>query len=211
MDLDNIAAFDELDASKMISFIRGLPDQLVQAWELGEKAFIPKLTGIDHILICGTGSSAIAANLIKQYLEPICQIPITVWQDCEIPAWAKSNRTLVLVSGFTGEEKELLASFESGLANGCQVIVISTGGSLIENAKTSNIPYLVFDFPGPSRAALGFEFVLPLAVLFKAGLINSPKSEIFAAAALLKRATTFTGYPFTCCSKSGKKNGRSIL
>jgi glucose/mannose-6-phosphate isomerase len=187
MDLDDIAAFEELDASQMISYIRGMPDQLMQAWELGEKALVPKLTGIDHILICSTGSSAIAATLVKQYLEPICQIPVIVWQDCEIPVWAQGERTLVLVSGITGEEKELLASFESGLASCCQVMVIATGGSLIGNAKTTNTPYLVFDFPGPSRAALGFEFVLPLAVLFKAGLIKSPKSEISSAAALLKK------------------------
>lgn len=186
MDLDNFAAFEGLDASQMISYIQGLPDQLVEAWKLGETAIVPKLTGIDHVLICSTGSSAIAATMVKQYLEPICPIPITVWQDCDIPAWAKNNRSLVLVSGFTGEENELLASFAVGLTNDCQLVAVATGGRLIDEAKASKTPYLVFGFSGPSRAALGFEFVLPLVILYKAGLINSTEKEIVTASAIMK-------------------------
>jgi glucose/mannose-6-phosphate isomerase len=187
MDLDNIASFNELDVSKMISHIHNLPCQLEQAWELGEKFDIHQIGAVDSVLICGTGSSATAAELIKSYLAPFCPVAITVCKDYQIPAWAKTPQTLILVSGFTGEEGELLAAFTSGLNQGCQLVAISTGGSLISMAKAAYKPYLVFDFSGPSRAALGFEFVLPLMVLFKAGLIRSPREEIFSAAAIMKK------------------------
>jgi glucose/mannose-6-phosphate isomerase len=187
MDLDNITAFEELDASQMISFIRGMPEQLVQAWELGKKASLPKLSDIAHILICGAGSTATAATLVKYYLEPNFSIPISVLSGGGVPIWAKGKNVLVLVSSFSGEEPELLASFSSGLSNGCQVVTISTGGSLCSLAKNSDSPHIIFEFPGPSRAALGFEFVLPLALLFRTGLFDSPESEIFSTAALMKR------------------------
>lgn len=187
MNLDAIAAFEDLDVSRMITYIRGLPNQLIQALDMGDKADVPKISDVDHIFICATGSLAIAAELLKHYLEPVCPLPVTVWRDYEIPTWAKTERTLMLVSGFTGEEKELQTCFTTGLKGGCQVVVIATGGSLISMAREVGTPHLIFEFTGPSRAALGFEFVLPLVALYKAGIIDSPRDDILVAAGLMKR------------------------
>jgi glucose/mannose-6-phosphate isomerase len=186
MNLDDTASFTELDSNKMISHIRGLPEQLETAWQLGEKFPEQNLDTFDQILICGVGSSFIAAELVRDYLQSVCSLPISVCRDFDIPLWARTKDTLLLISSFSGEEKELLSCFSKGLENHCQLITIGVGGSLIEKARANGIACLTFQYFGPSRTALGFEFVLPLAVFYKAGVINSPKEDILAAAALMK-------------------------
>jgi glucose/mannose-6-phosphate isomerase len=211
MDLDDFSAFENLDTSRMISHIRELPDQLMLAWELGKNADIPKISDINHVFICGAGCSATAAELVKYYLETVCPLPVTVWRDYEIPAWAKTRQTLMLISGFTGDEKELLSSYASGLNDGCQIAAIATGGELIRLAKDAGKPHLVFEFQGPARAALGFEFALPLAVLYRAGIIDTPRDDILAATTLMKSLQPFIDIDSPVVQNTAKRMAAQFL
>ncbi|HEX7555821.1 MAG TPA: SIS domain-containing protein [Leptolinea sp.] len=187
MNLDNYVSFDTLDINHLIAHIRVLPDQIQKAWEEDWNISPLDQSEISQILICGVGTSFTAAKLLKSYLEPVCLIPIHVTCGFELPAWASNNQTLLIISGFTGNEIELQRSFSNGIETGVKMVVIAQGGKLIKMAKSANVPYLTFQHAGPSRTAIGFEFILPLAILCKSGFIPSKEEDVYNTLPIIRK------------------------
>ena len=74
------------------------------------------------------------------------------------------------------------------VATEAKVVVIASGGKLIEEAKSRGLDHIILPSGWPSpRACLGFSFVQQLFVMHKLGFIDgSFKSEIKAAVDLIK-------------------------
>jgi glucose/mannose-6-phosphate isomerase len=180
MDLDNFMAINSLDNDNMLDSIRSLAGQIVQAWELGMEFQPEESMGFNTVLLCGTGSTHIAGHLLQSYLSLSCKLPIHTLDGFSLPAWVENKNTLVLISGFSGDEPELNALFSQGLQRGCHLVVISAGGQLIDTAKATGVQYIQFAHAGPMRTALGYGFFLPLAVLQKFGLVNITEEEILS-------------------------------
>ena len=68
------------------------------------------------VLLCGTGSTQTAAHLLQSYLSLSCKIPIYTQDGFSLPAWAANQNTLVIISGFSGDEPELNTLFSQGKA-----------------------------------------------------------------------------------------------
>ncbi len=178
MDLNNVDRMKELDPEKMIDHINRLPDQLLSAWHLGQTLDLPKWEGIDNVLIAGMGGSAIGADLLAAYVQAFCTVPITVYRDYQLPAWASNDRTLVICSSHSGNTEEVLSVLEDVLKTDCKVMGISTGGGLAEKAKSEGFPIWLFEHNFQPRAAVGFSFGLLLAVFFRLGLIPDPSTDL---------------------------------
>jgi glucose/mannose-6-phosphate isomerase len=187
MDLDDLKKIKELDGEGMFAHIHSLPDQLVAAWKLGLSLPLPKMEGLQAIVVAGMGGSAIGADLVAAYVSAICPVPVYVHRDYVLPAWAKGPQTLVIASSHSGNTEEVLSSFENARQNGCQIVAISRGGKLAEAAKAAGVPYWKFEHDGYPRAALGFIFSMVLAILYRQGLIPDPSAEIEAAAAAMRK------------------------
>ncbi len=118
MNLDDPASFSKLDTLDMLGQIDGLPDQLQAAWELGltlpdpwvgDK---PSTRSIRQVVLSGMGGTGIAADLLAAYLAPTCRLPVTVWRDYGLPAWAHGPATLVIASSHSGDTEETLELFQ---------------------------------------------------------------------------------------------------
>lgn len=181
MNLDDATRFSSIDKSNMLAEIDGLPDQLEFAWELGNRLELPVFTGVTQILVTGMGGSAIGADLLSAYVEPFCQLPILVQRDYTLPAWASGRHTLVIASSHSGNTEETLSVFELAQSAGCQLMVISTGGRLAEQAYQAGIPVWKFEHSGQPRAAIGLSFGLLLALFQRQGWIPSQDGEITSA------------------------------
>lgn len=181
MNLDDLALFKELDRQDMLAAIDGLPAQLESAWGLGNRLPLSGISGVKQIVIAGMGGSAIGADLLASYIAPMAVVPVVVWRDYDLPAFASGEQTLVIVSSHSGNTEETLSAFEAGWESGAQVLAITTGGELARRAKAVSVPVWRFEHDGPPRAAVGFSFGLLLGLLSRLGLIPDPELEVDGA------------------------------
>src|SRR6056297_4000203 len=153
----------------MEKLIAEFPDQLREALDIGRKALIESRKDIHEVLICGMGGSGVGAHFVKDFVSETAQVPILINKDYEIPAFADEH-TLVLASSYSGNTEETLAAFLKAQEQNCSIIVISSGGKLLEKARADGIDFIQLPggYPAP-RACLGFSLVAQLFALYKAG------------------------------------------
>ena len=187
MNLDDYQQFSILDASRMIEEIDNLPDQLKLAWELGHTNPLSGFGEIRQVLVAGMGGSAIGADLLAAYLEPIGRVPLIVQRDYSLPRWAMNPHTLVIASSHSGNTEETLSVFREAQENGCQVMGISTGGKLLQECQNSGIQTWVFQHCGQPRAAVGYSFGLLLALINRLELVEDPSRDLDEAIAVMRR------------------------
>ena len=178
IDLDDLTNFTIIDKENMLSEINDLPSQLQKAWKMGLEKPLPEWSGIKQIVLAGMGGSAIGADLLAAYAEPLCRIPIFVHRNYDLPAWANGQETLVVASSHSGNTEETLSAFNKALENNCRVLAISTGGELSQKARTAGKPIWVFEHKGQPRAAVGFSFGMLLALLTRLKLIPDPSKDL---------------------------------
>ncbi len=177
-NLDDFKLFYQLDTQNMLGEINGLSAQLELAWDLGNQYPLPEVRDIRQVVVAGMGGSAIGADLLGAYYEPIGRVPYFVLRDYTLPAWAKSKNTLVIASSHSGNTEETLSVVEQAMEADCSVAVLCTGGKLAELAEANRIPLWRFQHAGQPRAAVGYSFGLLLAMLSRLGLLPDPSSEL---------------------------------
>lgn len=178
MNLEDLATFRKLDTENMIAQINDLPQQLLDAWELGMSLPLPAMDSVRSIIIAGMGGSAIGADLLVAYAAPHCPVPLVVHRDYDLPAWARGPETLVITSSHSGNTEETLSAFQQAQERGCRTMVLSTGGRLAQMGQEHNAPVWLFKHAGQPRAAVGYSFGLLLAALYRLGLLPDPSEEV---------------------------------
>jgi len=120
----------EFDPNDMHREIYAFVDNLSEAVEgdLDIKA------DFDRIVICGMGGSAIGGDVIADSLYPTMNFPITVQRFPALPRWVNGS-TLVIVSSHSGNTKETLSMYDQAVQRGSTVVVITSGGKLLEKAR----------------------------------------------------------------------------
>jgi glucose/mannose-6-phosphate isomerase len=162
----------------MYGEIGSLPRQLEKSKYLVKEFSTGAILPPKSILVAGMGGSAIGADLIAGWAEGLCSIPITVWRNYGLPAWANSKDTLVIASSHSGNTEETLSSFEEAHMRGTSLMAISTGGMLADLAAKYQAPWLGFHHTGQPRAAVGFSFGLLLGLLSKLRVIPDPIQDL---------------------------------
>jgi glucose/mannose-6-phosphate isomerase len=132
------------------------------------------------------GGSAIGADVLAAYAAPAAPIPILVWRDYGLPACARGEETLVMVSSHSGDTEEALSSFEAGLRARVRLVAVTTGGELGRRAEAQGVPLWRFTHAGQPRAAVGFSFGMLLAALQRAGLLPDAAEEVAEAARAMR-------------------------
>lgn len=175
----------------MDQLISRFMDQLDEALALGESAVIGQLgKPVHHVYVAGLGGSGIGADFVAAFIEEEARIPYLVGKGYGIPGYIGEN-SLCFTSSYSGNTEETLSSFSEMLDTGARIIVIASGGKLIEQAKANDLDYVKLpdDWPSP-RACLGYSLVAQLSVLTKLGLISGQCLEnVKAAVTLLRRET----------------------
>ena len=158
----------------MNQLIEKFPAQLVEALEIGEAASIkPHTEEINKVYVAGLGGSGIGADFVNSFIREECTIPYMTGKGYSIPKYVDKN-TLAIASSYSGNTEETLYSFKEMVKTGAKIVVISSGGKLIEMAKENGFDYIVLpgDWPSP-RACLGYSLVQQLFVLRKLGFISN--------------------------------------
>ena len=93
---------------------------------------------IEKIVIAGMGGSALAALIIKNWLEPELGIPIEIVRNYNLPAFVDSS-ALVICSSYSGNTEETLTCFDEAHKRGAQLAVTTAGGQLKKLADKHDI------------------------------------------------------------------------
>lgn len=178
MNLDDPRLMQATDPQNMLSEINNLPEQLATAWKLGLEKPLPDRKCIKQVVIAGMGGSAIAADLLAAYLYQSGRVPVFVHRDYGLPAWACGSETLLVASSHSGNTEETLDAFETGIKNQCNLMVISTGGRLVERAREAGAPVWLFNHNNQPRAAVGFSFGYLLALMTRLELAPDQADQV---------------------------------
>ncbi|MDO9545674.1 MAG: bifunctional phosphoglucose/phosphomannose isomerase [Pelolinea sp.] len=170
----------------MLAAIKGLPDQLIDAYGQGDRNKLPKNKEFNSIIIAGMGGSAIGADILIAYASSELKVPVMVLRDYQLPGWAEGKKSLVICSSHSGNTEETNSIFSQAVERNCTVIIITTGGKLLSAAIEKGITTWQFDYTGQPRAAVGWSFGLLLRLFSRLSLISDKEKEISDAVSSMK-------------------------
>ena len=162
----------DLDISNMKEAISSFPNQIENAFELISNNNLNKAYfNINSIIVIGMGGSAIGGDVARVICQDDCKLPIFINRSYSIPKWV-NEKTLVIASSYSGNTEETLSAFNLCMQKKCSIIVLSTGGKLLDYASKFNLDNIKLPSSLQPRAALGYSFTLILLLLNKLGYVN---------------------------------------
>lgn len=186
-DLDLPETYSSLDSSGIRERLRKLPRHCEEAWRISQTVPLPVAPApVQHVVIGGMGGSAIAGDFTADLAAAQGALPISVVRDLHMP-FALNSNTLFIACSYSGETQETLSLFHQALAAGSQVMVISSGGRLTEEAQSRGIPALRIDAPGEPRNATTYSLLLLLGVLHRLDLVRTGDDAVRTSAEDLQK------------------------
>ena len=133
------------------------------AYELGNQ-LKEKLVSSDNIssisyetlLIMGMGGSGVAGDVLKLFSNSQVSTEITVIKNYSIPKNLIEKKPFCLFISYSGNTEETLSGLNEAIANNFNWAVISSGGKLIELAKSHQKEFIQIPSGLQPRAAFGY-------------------------------------------------------
>ncbi len=179
----------------MLDAIKNFPEQFsYQAKIENKKYFKPA----KNFVVLGMGGSHLAADLLLA-VKPM--LNIHVHQDYGLPTWpiSKLKNYLIIANSYSGNTEEVVSGLEMALKNKLNVLVIATGGKLLEIAKSKNLAYIqIPNWHIQPRQAIGLNL---RALLLAMGELSLLKESYHLATSLKANAQ----------QKAGKKMAEQLF
>jgi glucose/mannose-6-phosphate isomerase len=171
MILDNLDRMKVIDKSNMLLELQTLPDQLAEAWRIGDSYDLPNINKIDGVTIAGMGGSAIGADILAAYVIDQSSTPVSVIRGYSLPAWVSGENNLVICSSHSGNTEETLSVFQEAVQRNCTLMAVSRGGTIKSLAEEAHSLFWPFSHEGQPRSAVGFSFGILLNLFSRMQLI----------------------------------------
>jgi glucose/mannose-6-phosphate isomerase len=186
MNPDDLAGPLHPETKALLAQIDNLPNELQLAWDVGSSLDLPDWPDIRQVILCGMGDSAVGADLLQAYGSPICKLPVFLWKDYNLPAWAAGPETLVMAFSHQWNDEVTLASFEQAGQRNCRRLAIGMAGALTRQAQEASIPVMLYPAGNYPVEPLGWFFGLPAAALFRLGLLPDIGEQVAEAVAAMR-------------------------
>jgi len=172
----------------MQQLIEAFPKQLKEALEIGRKAQLKAPGGpYASVVVTGLGGSGIGGRIAAQLLHKEAKCPIEVYNNYYLPGYV-DHKSLVIACSYSGNTEETIAAMEQALAKSARVVVITSGGKMLEMAKAKGLDHIVIPGGNPPRTMLAYSLVQQFYVLHHFGICGDGfEGAIKAAADLLER------------------------
>jgi glucose/mannose-6-phosphate isomerase len=171
----------------MKELIAGFPEQLKEAIKIFAAAKLPSPSiNPTSVLITGLGGSGIGGSIVSELISQSSKIPVVVSKDYFIPIWAQET-TLVIVSSYSGNTEETLSAMKEACSRNCMIVCITSGGEVLEIAKSQNIPHIIIPGGNPPRACLGYSLVQLCGIMEHYSLCSEVMQDLQKSANLLEQ------------------------
>lgn len=182
--LDSLEAMKQIDKSNVLGSVQSLAAQVRDTWEqVQELELHIDASKIRNVVVAGMGGSQLGPDVIKHVFKDQLEVPFEIYNHYQLPKYVGED-TLVLLSSYSGTTEEIVAAGQEAKASGAQVLVISTGGTLLDMAKDNNWDaHVIKPSHNPSnqpRMAIGYSVFGVVALLIKAGLLSVEESQVQA-------------------------------
>ena len=167
--LDDLKYIHMRDKHDALGLMEKQYEQLRHTFELNDLSF-----PVEHIVYSGMGGSALAARLSLSW--PGYTLPFEIVSEYGIPGYV-SDKTLFIASSYSGNTEETLSALQQAEAKGAHIVVIASGGTLLEIAEEKGYPHLVLPAASQPRYATLYSFRALITVLEKAGLVQVASAE----------------------------------
>ncbi len=185
------SAVERYDHSTMRNLLIGFPEQIKDAVKIGSgSALGPPQGPVKDVVVTGLGGSAIGGDLLRTYLAGELSIPFSVNRHYFLPDYV-SEKSLVIVSSYSGNTEETLAAHADATRRNARVICITSNGETLRIAKRHRQPLVLIPKGYPPRAALGYSFFAPLVILSRTKLIRPRQKDIAETIGLLSKKARF--------------------
>jgi len=141
-------------AVRMRALAADLPDGFVAGFRAGLEVAVPHGNGLPRVFAVGMGGSAIAADLARGVVDAESRVGLTVLRSPELPRALDASGRIVIVS-YSGETWETLRAYAAAGRQGAHRTVITSGGTLAEQAEEDGVPVVRVPPGMPARAAVG--------------------------------------------------------
>jgi glucose/mannose-6-phosphate isomerase len=142
-----------------------------------------------NIVLGGLGGSGIGGRITKALFIDKISLPVEVISDYNLPAYVAAD-SLVILSSYSGNTEETLNMFDEALERGAKIIVITTGGQLLEKAKAEGIKIYSAEPGFQPRMALGYPLTT-LLLIFGELCGKNLKPELKAVSAKVSEAELY--------------------
>lgn len=152
-------------------------------WQQLETIYdLPKLDfEVENIVFAGMGGSALWAMLSLTW--PGYSLPFEIWRRYDAPNYI-SDRTLMIISSYSGNTEETLSALEAAEAAGAHIIIATSGGKLEEIAVKKD--YTLVKLPEVAQPRFGVlnGVKAMVTVLERAGLVEADLAESMISSAV---------------------------
>ncbi|MDI6806855.1 MAG: bifunctional phosphoglucose/phosphomannose isomerase [Candidatus Aenigmarchaeota archaeon] len=160
----------------MLETIRNFPRTCEET--LKQKIKLPKeYHNANKIVISGMGGSAIAGDIIEDWLSDKLKIPIFVCRSYELPAFVDEKTLLICVS-YSGNTKETLEQVKAGIKRKCKLVGISSNGELIKIFRRKKLPFAQIKGGILPRVAISYLLFSLISVLRALDFVKLDKITI---------------------------------
>jgi glucose/mannose-6-phosphate isomerase len=154
--LDDPSVYREVDPTGLAGRIAAMPIQCRDAWARALAFPLPDAyRRAERVLVLGMGGSAIAADILADLQEADGGAPVEVHRGYgrgEPP----DNRTLLIVSSYSGNTEETLSAFDRAWKQGQMAVAMTHGGALAGRCAVMDVPVFMVDVEGEPRCTLGY-------------------------------------------------------
>ncbi|MCI0496402.1 bifunctional phosphoglucose/phosphomannose isomerase [candidate division KSB1 bacterium] len=178
-----------VDRHNMFKLLTSFPDQFQHARQIGNDfKFNVDPSKIKTIVFAGMGGSAIGGDLVISYLGNQINKPASVIRNYSLPGYVDSS-SLVIISSYSGNTEESISCLEQAKAKNAQILCITSGGQVAEQARANRFPVITIPGGAPPRTALAYLSVPLMIFLTKNGFASDISKELDETELLLRQKT----------------------
>lgn len=165
-DLEYIHSKDSLDA---LGVAAGQWSMLETEFNLPEMNF-----DIENIVFAGMGGSALWALLSLTW--PGFSVPFEIWRRYDAPKYI-SDKTLMILNSYSGNTEETLSALEAAEKANAHIVIVASGGRLVEIAKEKGYPLALLPKSSQPRFAALNGLKSLVTILERAGFVSENDAE----------------------------------
>lgn len=162
----------------MKTLVRILNEQLKDAKQIAQGIQVESPKSFSNIVISGLGGSGIGGSIAKDLLFDVSKFPITLNKGYNLPNFV-NEYSLVIISSFSGNTEETLATLDQALEKKSTIFCISSGGKIIDLAKEHQLNFVQLPTAFSPRAMLSYSVTQLIYALKAYGAFEANLDEIW--------------------------------
>jgi len=185
--LENKQAILALDRSNSFKDEFDFPENLrkavknVKAFKLPKRVkfaghIIEYSDDVNNVVFAGMGGSAIAGDLIRDWLAAEVRVPMESVRGYHLPAYVDA-KTLAFLISYSGNTEETLSCTLDALKKNCKIITISSDGALDRVNKALGLPVIGLPKVAAARVSFPYLFAPIPYILSKFNLVPFAKVD----------------------------------